>query len=335
VPWPASVSRRSVIAALAGLAVLVCALTLPHTFGPRAEEALDALGGAQPVWLWVGCGLFIVSLLCSAAAWRVGIVECGGRIGRARSAASYGVGSLANSLLPARVGDAMRIALFSRALESGSAAWTSSGVFLLLGAARALALVGLVAVGTAIGAVPLWPILVLAGVVLVAALAALGARRRQARSQVSHLLDAFRALGRSPHASLGVAGWALGSILARLAAAAAVASALGIGRPLLAAVVIVPAIELAGLLPLTPGNLGVTSGAVAVALKARGIDLTSALSVGIALHAVEMAAGLGFGTASILYLGGSRSNRARRVAVGVAGTALFGLAAVFAAVTIT
>jgi uncharacterized membrane protein YbhN (UPF0104 family) len=314
--------------------VLVCAVTLPSSLGPRIREGFAELGGAEPFWLWFGCAFFVTSLLCSAGAWRTGIGQCGGRIGWCRAAASYGAGSLANFLLPARAGDGVRIALYSRALGRPNAPWTSSGIFLFLGAARALALLGLVGIAAAIGAVPLWPMLVLVAAVLLAAGVAVTVRQTEATTRVSHVLDAFREFSRSPRACLAVAGWAVGSVASRVVAAAAIAAALGVDSPLVAALVIAPALELAGLLPLTPGNLGITSGAVAVALRAHGIDLASALSVGIALHAVEAAAGVAFGTSSLLYLTGARSPRARRVATAVATSGALAVAAAFAATMI-
>ena len=63
-----------------------------------------------------------------------------------------------------------------------------------------------------------------------------------------------------------VLGWTAAMALTRLAATVAVAEALGIPHPFLAALVILPAIDVASALPLTPGNVGVGSGAVAVAL---------------------------------------------------------------------
>jgi len=325
------VSRRVLVAGALGLAAIACVFTVPNSLGPRLEEGFDALRQGEPYGLWLGCALFIASLLCSAGAWRTGIGECGGRVGWFRAAASYGAGSFANSLLPARVGDGVRIALFSRAIEGRNAAWTSSGVFILLGATRSLALVGLVAAAAALGAVPVWTVFILVGLGAAAAVVATAVRKTEARSRLSHLLDAFRAFGRSPRASLAVIGWGVGSTAARLLAATAIAAALGVPSPLLAALVIVPALELAGLLPLTPGNVGITSGAVAVALRARGIDLSSAMTIGIAFHAVEMAAGLGFGSASVLYLTGARSVTARRVATALAASGALAVAAAFAA----
>jgi uncharacterized membrane protein YbhN (UPF0104 family) len=326
------VSRRVAVAAAAGVAALACALMFPHTLVPRLEGGLDALAGAQPLLLWLGCASLVASLVSSAAGWRVAIGACGGRIGWCRAAASYGAGSLANSLLPARAGDGVRVALFSRALGIESSGWTASGIFLLLGVVRAPAIVGLLIAATAVGALPFWPVLAPVALVAVAAAVALVTRRTQARSRLSHVLDAFRAFGRSPGACAAAMAWAMASMVARVAGVALIAAALGVHAPVAAALAIVPAIEVAGLLPLTPGNLGLTSGAVAVALRARGIGMDSALSIGFALHAVEMVAGLGFGTASVLYLLGTESPRWRRFAAVAAVSAAIAIAGASAAV---
>ena len=44
---------------------------------------------------------------------------CGAELGYGDANARYGVGSLVNTFLPARLGDAVRFGLFSRALPSG------------------------------------------------------------------------------------------------------------------------------------------------------------------------------------------------------------------------
>ena len=109
------------------------------------------------------------------------------------------------------------------------------------------------------------------------------------------------------------------------AAATAIGAALGINQPLAAAVVIVPALDVAGLIPLTPGNFGVTSGAIAMALQAHGMSFTNGLAAGIAFHAVETAVGLMFGMASIVWLAPYPSPAARRIAL-LAGAASWALA---------
>lgn len=324
------VPRRALLTSLAAAGGLLALALVPHALGPRLSEALAALPKAQPLPLWCGGVLFVVSPLCSAGAWRTTLRACGGRIGFGRAAACFGAGSLANSLLPARVGDALRVALYSRALPDETRVWTTGGIFVAMGAARAFVLFGLLVVAAASGALPVWPLVVIAALLAVAVAVTLWARRTQPHSRVSHLFDAFRVLGRSRRTACVLVAFAAGSLAARVGAVAATASALGVHSPLAAALVIVPALEVAGLLPLTPGNVGITSGAVAVALHAAGTSLGQALSFGICLHAVEMAAGLSFGATSVLSLAADSSPRARRVvawaasAAAVAGAALAG-----------
>src|SRR2546426_332417 len=154
---------------------------------------------------------------------------------------------------------------------------------------------------------------------------ALTARPREAEGRVSHFLDAFRALGCRPGGAVRLTAWLALSTLGRIAAATAIGAALGINQPLAAAVVIVPALDVAGLIPLTPGNFGVTSGAIAMALQAHGMSFTNGLAAGIAFHAVETAVGLMFGMASIVWLAPYPSPAARRIAL-LAGAASWALA---------
>ncbi len=329
--FPVSISRRLVAASAAVSLALVAAVTLPHSLAPRLADAVGELDDANPLDIWLGGGAFLAALACSAAAWRTAICECGGTISRARATACYGVGSLANSLLPGRVGDAVRVALFSRAIPPPGGVWTSGGIFATLGLARAVVLSLVVAAGWASGTLPLWPLLLLAGALALAAILVGCARRTRAAGRVAHLLDGFRALSESPRACLAMLAWIAASTAARFGGVAAVAAALGTHRPVAAALIVVPALEVAALFPLTPGNLGVTSGAVALALQSRGIDLTSALSIGIALHAVEMVAGVSFGAASALSLAASRTARGRRATAAASAVAALAIAAAFAA----
>jgi hypothetical protein len=112
-------------------------------------------------------------------------------------------------------------------------------------------------------------------------------------------------------------------VIARLAATIAVAAALGLPHPAAAALVILPALDLAGALPLTPGSVGIGSGAVAVALAARGIGMGEALGVGIAMQALETIVSVVAGSAGALYLarpgGLARVWAARAAVVGFAG----------------
>ena len=110
---------------------------------------------------------------------------------------------------------------------------------------------------------------------------------------------------------------------ARVLAATAITSSLGIPWSLGTGLIITVALDLATTIPLTPGNLGIATGAVAFALQARGVPLTTAIASGLAFHAVEMIAGLAFWGAGVLTLTGFPSPAARRwglrVRAGAAG----------------
>ncbi len=95
---------------------------------------------------------------------------------------------------------------------------------------------------------------------------------------------------------------------------------------------IVAALDVTSALPLTPGNLGITSGAVAMALQTHGVSFTNGLAAGIALHAVETAIGLMVGIASVVWLAPYPSPSARRVVL-LAGAAswVLGIAGAFGA----
>jgi len=321
------VGRRGFAAAAAVVVVLAAAVATPQLLGRRVGVALDDLGHADPRWLWLAGLGFVVCLVGAAGAWRSAIGLCDGSLSLGDACCRFGAGSLANTLLPARAGDAVRIALFSRAIPHANRLRTAGGAYAALAASRAAVLGALVVGGAAAGVVPLWPLLAAAGLVAIAVAVAALARRTK-----THLLDAFRALGDDPRSIARLAAWNAGQLGGRLAAATAVGAALGLHHPLDAAVAIVLALDVAGLLPLTPGNIGVTQGAIAIALHAQGTPYGSALAAGIAFHAVETAVGLTIGIASVVWLAPYPSPGARRVALlaGAASCAL-GIAGAFSA----
>jgi uncharacterized membrane protein YbhN (UPF0104 family) len=327
--------RRTLAAAgVATLAVVAVAAT-PQLLGSRVASAFDGIDEANPSLLWLAGLGFLLSLIGNAGAWRSTLALCGARLSRGDANARYGIGSLVNSVAPARAGDAVRIALFSRTLPQRNRLLAAGGAFAALGAARALVLALLVLAGAAVGALPLWPLLVLGAFVGTAVAAAWFARGRRAQSRFAHALDAFRALGRDPRGGGRVVGWLFVSMFGRVGAAMAVCAALGVNRPLLAAIVIVPSLDLAGLFPITPGNVGLTSGAVAMALQAHGIGWTPALTAGIAFHAVEAAASILYGLGGVLYLSAASSTGTRRwLLVATAASAVLGVCGAFGATVI-
>lgn len=299
-----SIGWARATASVAALGVLAALVATPELLGSRVAESLDAISGAQTNWLWAAGVGFAIGLLCSALAWRAAAAASGGRLTRRDSAARYVTGSLVNSLAPAHLGDAVRVGLFARAIGGPDPLWTAGGVYAAMGAARCLILAMVIVATSACGALPVWPVLLLFGVVAVLASVAF-VERNDRSHRFARVFRVLAEIQSSPRAAARVLGWTAGSMLARLGATAAIATALGVPHPFLAALVIVPALGLASIFPITPGNLGIASGAVAVALTTRGIGTTQALSTGIALSAVETFVGLAVGATGALYLGRS------------------------------
>ena len=243
---------------------------------------------------------FAGTSLCGALAWRAALRASGSPLTVFDATTRYAVGCGVNAIAPAHVGSALRVALFGRVTKGGC--WTVSG------AAAAVGVTRIVWLGVADhdrqrrGRAP-----------ALAALRHRRDRRRRGRARVmsrrvalprriEQLLAAFRSLAASPRDLGIVSGWALVGAATKVAAAAAVVGAFGIDHPLRAALVLVPAVELAAVLPITPGNVGLASAAVALALGSQGVDSKTALSAGIAFGAVELLTGMVIGAAGALSL---------------------------------
>jgi len=314
------VGRGGFAAALLLVCVLGVAVATPKLLGTRVSQALDTLGRADPRWLWLAAAGFALAVVGSAGSWRSGVSLVGGRTSLTDATARYGAGSLVNTFVPARAGDAVRLGLFSRLVAGDQPLRTTGGAFAALGVARAAVLGVLVVAAAFAGAVPLWPLAVAAALVAVGVAAAVRARHSRA-----HILDAFRALATSRTASLRLVGWITLSIAGRVAAATAIGAALGIGRPFIAALIIVPALDVAGILPVTPGNVGVANAAIAIAYRLHGVSLDHGIAAGITFQTLETAISLTVGIAGLLWLAPYRTPTARRVAL-LGGVASYVLA---------
>ena len=244
---------------------------------------LAAVRSADPGELVLSGCCFAVALGCSAASWRAML---GGGIRFPDACARYGAGSLANTFLPGRAGDAIRLGLFGRVVPGGTLA--VAGAVAAVGAARWLALLplgiaaaiddGLPARAVALAALALAPL-------LVAWLCARGGSRRARRCSRLCASPTGRHLLRSRPGS--PARCSRGSPPRPSPAAR---SACRIRSPPHCSSC--PALELAGIVPLTPANVGVAGGAAAFAFHANGLPAHDAVAAGFALHGVETAAGL-------------------------------------------
>jgi uncharacterized membrane protein YbhN (UPF0104 family) len=297
-----AISRTQLMISAFALAVLGAVAMTPGLLGSRVASALSVLGGANQGWLLLAIIGFVGAFACTVGAWRAGFTAAGAQISTQRAAAGLGIGQMVNSFAPAKLGDAVKIALLSRAIDAPGRLWTGGGVYAALAGARSLALALLVVVASITGAVPLWPVFVLCAMVAALAVAGSLSGRVRRHPRIAHVLAGFAALERSPRALATVCGWTLGMVACRLGATVAVAAALGIPHPMLAALLILPALDVASAFPITPGSIGIGSGAVAVALAGRGIAMPQALGTGFAMQALETLVSISAGSLGALYL---------------------------------
>ncbi|MBV8479517.1 MAG: flippase-like domain-containing protein [Actinobacteria bacterium] len=245
------------------------------------------MSSAHAAELVLAAGCFAAGLACSAGGWRA-LLPRG--VTLVDACARFGCGSLANTFLPARGGDVVRMSLFGRIVPGGM--FAVAGAVAAFEVARWLAIVplGIGAAGSTLPPVALAaPAAALAPIGIAAVLAARGSRRAA---------TVMASLRRAPPAAyLLVLLWAAATLAAKVAGATLVAGAIGVPHAFSAALLVVPALELAGTVPLTPANIGVAEGAAALAFHAHGLSMERGLAAGFALHAVETAAGLAFGGA--------------------------------------
>src|SRR5919202_6167801 len=186
-------STSKIVVSVAALAAVVAVAATPQLLGARVADALATLRGADLRWLAVGALCFGGGFLACVGAWRAALGAAGGRICPRQAAARLGVGSLVNTFAPAKLGDAVKIALCARAIEGPDRIWTAGGVYAALAAARALTVAALVVAASATGALPLWPVFALCGGVVVLGALALSSSRWRRFHRIAHLLDGFAA----------------------------------------------------------------------------------------------------------------------------------------------
>jgi hypothetical protein len=237
-------------------------------------DAWTQLETARPLPLALAVAAFAAAPATVGAAWGVALRRGGARVTVGGACARYATGSLVNSFAPGRIGDAVRLGLLARTLP-GSRCRGVAHVVAVLEPARIATLLAV-----ALASVEPW-----AGVagLLVVPLAR-----------------------RTPAAAMAV-----GAVLLKTAALALGLWSLHDGDPIGHALRLVPALELAGLLPLTPANAASATLASAVVLHGA--------APAAALHALETAGGVAFGlTGAVSLLASELVARLRRPPVAVA-----------------
>jgi uncharacterized membrane protein YbhN (UPF0104 family) len=271
---------RPILAAAGVVTLLAVAAASAGVLRDRLPVALAHVGRATPAFLAFAAVAFATGIVCHAMAWRQGLRATGHPMGRRAAAARYSVGSPLNAVLPFHAGSVTRIALFARA--AGDARGVGA-VAAAHGSLGALAVAVLVVVVALLQPIPAWP----------AAVVAAGGVAAAAASVVC--VPAPLRCG--PLGALTACGLA-----ARVGAASLVCHAYGVAEPLLAGMSVVAALEIGGMLPLTPGNLGVSTAATSFALVAHGLPASAALPIGLALPAIETVTSILTGMAGLAVL---------------------------------
>jgi uncharacterized membrane protein YbhN (UPF0104 family) len=256
------------------------------------NAALDTLGSVSDRiaaldarWILVALAFHLGNLTCRAIAWRgiLGAAYPGARIRLLDVGAAYAAGVAANAYLPARGGEALKIALVRLRVPGSTVAGVgaSSGVVLVFDA-----LVGASLLGTAwaLGLVPAVPhpspvVLGVAGAVLVAAailLALLPRVRANVRQGASILAQPGLYLRRVlPYQAVA---W-----VCRLGTAFAMLSAFGVTATVPIAGLVVVASGVSTLVPATPGGAGTQQLLIVVVLQ-QVATAASALSFSVGMQ---------------------------------------------------
>ena len=305
--------------AQAGIAVLafVVAATLLWWRGPDWGSVLDAFSLVIWSWIILAFALNVVSTLFRALSWRLTVgqalpPEHQPRLDHVLSA--FGVGLLANAIVPGRLGELARVATLRRHLPDAPPGTSAT----LVGTVFAHRLFDLVPAAILVvwvlltAEVPHWAVV---SITIAAAVgfalftvAWLGAKRHD-RPVVSEGMGSIRELVSMGRQGLSVLkapvplagaiflqclGW-----LMQLLAVYVAMQAFGIDAPLPAAGLVLVLMNIATIVPLWPGNIGLVQAAVALPLRNYGVAYPVGFAYGIVLQAIEIACGVGLGLVAI------------------------------------
>jgi glycosyltransferase 2 family protein len=263
-------------------------------------------------WHWVvaALGLNLFSVLARALAWRTVIDQAlpPPEPPFRRVFSAFAVGLFANAVLPGRIGELARVAVLARRLqrrrEAGATLVGTVFAHRVFDLVPSLLLVGYV-LWTA--KIPHWALTSLAVFIAVSAglfAFALVSARREHRSVLEEV-GQVRLLVTRARYGLGVmraplpaavailfqtVGWAF-----QLVAVYAVMRAFGIDEALHAAALVLLLMNIATLLPLWPGNIGLVQAAVALPLVSYGVAYSRGFAFGIGLQVIEISVGVGVG----------------------------------------
>jgi uncharacterized membrane protein YbhN (UPF0104 family) len=313
-----AVWRSGWVQAAVFLLLIALALVVFWWRGPDWGRVFDAFRFVIWSWIVLALVLNVVSTLFRALSWSLTIGQAlpprhHPRLIHVFSA--FGVGLLANAVVPGRLGELARVATLRRHLPDAPAGTSAA----LVGTVFAHRLFDLVPAAILViwvlltAEVPHWAVVAFGIAALVGfalfTVAWLSARRhhrpvmREGVGTFRHLLGMARQGLSVLKAPLPLAGaillQCLGWLMQLLAVYAAM-QAFGIDAPLPAAGLVLVLMNVATIVPLWPGNIGLVQAAVALPLRNYGVAYSTGFAYGLALQAIEMACGIGLGLLALM-----------------------------------
>ncbi len=292
------------VVALAGVAAML------WWRGPEWNLVADVFRAVEWRWVVLAILLNLASAVTRALAWQVVINQAlpGQHPPFHRTFSAFGVGLLANAVLPGRLGEFARVAVLTRRMpgEEGATATLLGTVFAhrVFDFVPAIMLIGFT-LRTA--RIPHWAItslLIVAGLgVVLFGFAIAGARMRH--SSPTNDLGAVRRVIAMGRRGLGVMRNPWAALLAmtlqcigwiwQLLAVYVAMRAFDIHEPISAAALVLVLMNVATIFPLWPGNVGLLQAAVALPLVPYGVPYARGFAFGIGLQVIEMSVGVGVG----------------------------------------
>ncbi len=283
--------------------------------GPDWDEAGRAFQAVRWEWVLAAVGGDLLAVVARVLAWRTVIGQAlptpHPPFGHVFSA--FSVGLMANATLPGRVGELARVAVLVRHMPGRRGAWpTLVGSVVAHRVFDLFPVAALVVWVLATARLPQWAVTSLAvlfvlggGLFLFALLSArhhhrshldgLGAARRLV-IMIRHGLGVLR----RPAAAAAAVWFQLVGWLCQLLAVWTAMRAFEIDLDLAAAGLVLVLMNVATVLPLWPGNVGLLQATIALPLMEYGIPYARGFAFGIGLQAIEASVGVGFG---LLFLG--------------------------------
>ena len=300
-------SRWLMVSAFVLFFGVAVALVVWH--GPDWTAVHDAFTAVSWPWVAVAIGLNLLSIIARSISWHTCIEQSIEKPHPKYSLvfSAFCVGLFANAVLPGRVGEIARAAVLRRRMpgRTGATATLIGSVF----AHRMFDLfptITLVVWVLLAADIPGWAYLTLGlaiGIGILLFVAAMVLARRQHREleslgSVRQILARARqglAIMRKPVPAMKATAFQFGGWFCQLLAVWSAMKAFQIDEPLAAAGLVLVLMNVATIVPLWPGNVGLVQVAVATPLVNYGIAYAHGIAFGIGLQAIEASVGIGIG----------------------------------------